>query len=54
MPRVTWYAATDHIIRMGPYRSQAAAWAALVLTDDEQRKQRSVHPRSARVWPETT
>lgn len=48
-----WYAADDMcFLRIGPYKTQAEAWDRLVLTEEEQQKQRSVHSKGARVWPE--
>lgn len=47
-----WYAAGGHIMKMGPYDSQARAWKALVLTEVEQERQGSIHPKNARVWCE--
>ena len=47
-----WYAACDKIMRMGPFRSEAAAWRALELSPEDRERQRSWHARGARVWPE--
>lgn len=48
-----WYAADDLcFMRNGPYKTQAEAWSHMVLTEEEQKKQRSVHSKGARVWPE--
>jgi hypothetical protein len=52
MKQIKWYAACDMILRMGPYNTQVKAWKSLVLTDKEQAKQKSIHPKDARVWPE--
>lgn len=52
MENVRWFAAGGGIRRMGPFMSQAAAWAALRLTSKEADRQRSEHPADTRVWPE--
>lgn len=48
MRKLRWYAATDLIYKMGPYKTQAAAWAALRLEHQTDR----VHASGSYVWCE--
>jgi hypothetical protein len=50
--RIKWYAAGGGLKWMGPFPSQVRAWEALRLTVAEAKKQRAVHPKDSRVWPE--
>jgi hypothetical protein len=52
MPKIVWYAAGGGIYRAGPYDTEIEAWEHMILTDDEQYKQQSIHPKDTRVWPE--
>jgi len=60
---VQWFAGSDHIARMGPYKTQVEAWKALravprknvpLLTSlrKEPVKNRRIHVDGAYVWPE--
>jgi hypothetical protein len=51
-PKVVWYAAGDGIKRTGPYDTEIEAWQHMLLSDEEQYKQQSIHPKDTRVWPE--
>lgn len=51
--RIEWYAGTDEITRMGPFRTQIEAWEALRLTPEASRRYGTrIHPPGAYVWPE--
>lgn len=49
---IKWYAASDDIVRIGPFESESEAWEHLELTDEEQERCKRVHAEGAHVWPE--
>jgi hypothetical protein len=52
--KVRWWAATDEIKSMGPFRSQLEAWEALRMTPELQKREGRTHPRGAYVYPATS
>jgi hypothetical protein len=50
--KIVWYTAGGLVYKGGPYKTQVEAWAHMELTDEEQKKQHSIHPKDTRVWPE--
>lgn len=50
--KIVYYAAGGGIFKIGPFKNEIDAWSALVLSKDQQDKQRSIHPKDSRVWPE--
>lgn len=52
MKKTVWYAGGGGIVRMGPFKSEVDAWAALRLTPEEIGRQGRIHPLGAYVWVE--
>lgn len=52
MRMVIWFAASEAVVKMGPFKSAVEAWQALVLSTEEQTKQKRIHAKGAYVWPE--
>jgi hypothetical protein len=49
---IQWFAGCESITRMGPYKTQLAAWNALTLNETHRLITGRIHAVGSYVWPE--